>query len=152
MVACHLITIHYSIFASWASSAPVQAQVDMRSYFHPVAAGLPAPCGQHFATAIRFFDEAMGNASANAVQTTSLVKNDLVQAFTGTGQTVTVAASDAQPPANIASLLKALFNDWQVRLRPIFFSYTARLLTPSSAERWSCRLPGPVHVLRDWHA
>jgi hypothetical protein len=116
MIAFHLITIHSSIFASWASSAPVQAQVDMRSYFHPVAAGLPAPCGQHFATAIRFFDEAMGNGSANAVQTTSLVKNDLVQAFTGSDQTVSVATSDAQLPSNIASLLKSLFNNWQVRL------------------------------------
>ncbi|KAJ5097569.1 serine carboxypeptidase S28-domain-containing protein [Penicillium angulare] len=45
------------IYASWASSAPVQAQYDGSLYFDPIARALPKNCTNDFAAAAKYIDE-----------------------------------------------------------------------------------------------
>jgi hypothetical protein len=98
-----------TIFASWASSAPVQAAVDMRSYYHPIAAALPANCSTDWATAIKFFDQAVTSSNASLVST---VKQQAVSAYQG--NTVTASQTDSLSPETAASFLRGIFNPFQV--------------------------------------
>ncbi|KAJ5261208.1 serine carboxypeptidase S28-domain-containing protein [Penicillium angulare] len=45
------------IYASWASSAPVQTQYDGSLYFDPIARALPKNCTNDFAAAAKYIDE-----------------------------------------------------------------------------------------------
>jgi hypothetical protein len=54
-----------SIFAAWASSAPLQAVVSMPSYYAAVARGLPANCTADIAAATAFMDGALGGTNGS---------------------------------------------------------------------------------------
>lgn len=60
-----------TIFASWSSSAPVQSNVEMPTYFEQLAQDLPTNCSADLAAASAFFDAQMSSESTN---TSNLVK------------------------------------------------------------------------------
>ena len=51
------------IYASWASSAPVQAQWDGSLYYDPIARALPKNCTNDFAAAANYIDETFKSGS-----------------------------------------------------------------------------------------
>lgn len=52
-----------TIFAVWASSAPVQAQVDMSSYYKAAERSLTRNCSADWVSVTRFVDDALGGAN-----------------------------------------------------------------------------------------
>jgi Serine carboxypeptidase S28 len=58
-----------TFYASWASSAPVQAQVDMSVYFKPIQQSMPANCSNDVHAAITYADETLLNGAPEEVST-----------------------------------------------------------------------------------
>lgn len=57
------------VFASWASSAPVQAQIDMTSYFEAVERALPRNCSSDWVTVTKYVDGVlMGNDTTEQIR------------------------------------------------------------------------------------
>jgi hypothetical protein len=52
-----------TIFASWASSAPVQAQIDMSSYWQAAERALPTNCSNDWVAVTSYFDEVFTNGT-----------------------------------------------------------------------------------------
>lgn len=53
-----------TIFAVWASSAPVQAQVDMASYYKAAERSLTRNCSDDWVAVTRFVDDSLANGTA----------------------------------------------------------------------------------------
>ena len=53
-----------TIFAVWASSAPVQAQVDMAAYYKAAERSLTRNCSADWVAVTRFVDDALANGEA----------------------------------------------------------------------------------------
>ena len=62
------------IYASWASSAPVESMADMGDYWLPLTRVLPANCSADISSALRSIDEILnsGNETAAAIINTAL--------------------------------------------------------------------------------
>jgi Serine carboxypeptidase S28 len=56
-------------YATWASSAPVEAQVDMSVYFNPIQQTMPANCSADAAAAIAYADDISLNGTPDDVAT-----------------------------------------------------------------------------------
>jgi hypothetical protein len=125
---------HFSIFASWASSAPVQASVNMASYYRAVARALPTNCTTDFAAAIKFYDSAV---SGNNATLESAVKNGVVSA--ATDSKTTFAATDALDDASAGEYMLGPWSVFQNggpdAVQPFcdYFETAGRQLQPSSA-------------------
>jgi len=55
------------IYASWASSAPVEAQIDMSSYWKAAERALPRNCSNDWVSITKHFDEVLSNGSDQEV-------------------------------------------------------------------------------------
>jgi serine carboxypeptidase S28 len=90
-----------TIFASWASSAPVEASIDMSFYFEPVWQGLNSygwgNCTQDIQAAVNAMDETMADDDKAAT---------LKIQFLGEG-------ADKNPNAGFADALSNIFFQWQ---------------------------------------
>ncbi len=128
-------------FASWASSAPVEAQIDMSVYYNPMQQSMPSNCTADVHAAVNYADGILLNGTQNeikqlreAVYMTALV-NPMVNKTSG----------GPAPPAfmklyDIAQLLGYAFegsttdyqsNGFNVAIRP-FCDYLEKY-NPSSA-------------------
>ena len=56
-----------TIFASWASSAPVEAQVDFSSYWQTAERAIPRNCSNDWVAVTKYFDEVITSGSDQAV-------------------------------------------------------------------------------------
>jgi hypothetical protein len=90
-----------TIYASYASSAPVEAQVDMSVYFEPVYRGMNkygfGNCTQDIHAAIKYMDNVLGKPAQAA---------KLKQQFLGLG-------AENNTAATFADALTAIFGTWQ---------------------------------------
>jgi hypothetical protein len=98
-----------TIFASWASSAPVQAQVDMTSYSRAVQRGLPKNCSADYAVAVKYADDALNSGNATLASEVKLV---LAQAegLSPGSEPVTQATADNYTAIDVVRVLKSPFN------------------------------------------
>lgn len=91
-----------TIYAGYASSAPVEASVDMSFYFDPIHRGLDrygfGNCSSDIKAAIKYMDHVMDTSSSGAA--------DLKTRFLGKG-----AAANSH--ATFADALTTIFNLWQ---------------------------------------
>jgi hypothetical protein len=115
-----------TIFASWASSAPVQAQVNMSSYWGAVERALPRNCSNDFVAMTTLVDDTFKNG--NQTFKTQL-KRFLVQGRTSGALTLTDAQVQATPDINIARIVMDPLNNWQVSFEiAMKKDYVAKLL------------------------
>jgi hypothetical protein len=91
-----------TIYASWASSAPVQASVDQSFYFDPVWRGMNAKgfgnCTKDIQAAVRYMDKVMDTDQRGATK--------LKQQFLGLG-------AEKNSHATFADALSTIFYVWQ---------------------------------------
>lgn len=75
-------------FASWASSAPVQSQINMASYYEAVERALPRNCSSDWVTVTKYVDGVLlGNDTAEQI----VVKRALyVASLSGPGGNITL--------------------------------------------------------------
>ncbi|KAF9787086.1 peptidase S28 [Thelephora terrestris] len=72
-----------TIFASWASSAPVEAQIDMSSYWQAAERALPRNCSNDWVAVTKYFDEVFTNGSDQEIF--DLKARIVAAEFTGPG-------------------------------------------------------------------
>lgn len=108
------------IFASWASSAPVQAQVEMPSYFEAIQRGMTKNCSADFAAVTKAVDDALSDSNQTRV---AEFKYSLVKAVleSSSGETnasaqLTVGEAAAWSNADVADILAEPLLGFQVRL------------------------------------
>jgi hypothetical protein len=91
-----------TIYASWASSAPVQASIDQSFYFEPVWQGMNAKgfgnCTKDIQAAVRYMDKIMDTDKRGAAK--------LKQQFLGLG-------AEKNSDATFADALSTIFSVWQ---------------------------------------
>jgi hypothetical protein len=133
-----------TIFASWSSSAPVQASVDMSFYFEPIWQGLNANGWGNCTADVRAAVTAMDNIMAN--DTTSAA---LKIQFLGKG-------ADQNSNAYFADALASIFGEWQsygsAGLLTSFCNYIANDTATgklSPAEGWA-PTKGSQYVIDKW--
>lgn len=113
-----------TIFATWASSAPVQAQVDMASYYKAAERSLTRNCSADWVAVTRFVDETLGGSGGGANETERTeMKFELLKArLSGPGGNTSGAANLTMEQANrtsnvdAASILMDPLDFYQVRL------------------------------------
>ncbi|KAJ7089721.1 peptidase S28 [Mycena belliarum] len=94
-----------TIFASWASSAPVQAQVDMASYYMAAERSLTRNCSADWVAVTKFVDDTLSGANDKLKVD---VKFDLLKArLSGPGGNTTGADGLTRQRANATSNLNA---------------------------------------------
>ncbi|KAJ7577831.1 peptidase S28 [Mycena floridula] len=115
-----------TIFASWASSAPVQAQVDMSSYYKAAERSLTRNCSADWAAVTKYVDGVLGGTNATLKED---VKFRLLQArLSGPGGNTTGAAgltkaqADRRSDVSVASILMDPLNFYQ------YYGFQASLL------------------------
>jgi hypothetical protein len=108
-----------TIFASWASSAPVQAQVNMTSYWEAVERALPRNCSADYVAVTRWTDGVLSGTNRTAIDQ---LKYGLVKArlMNQTGETpesrnLTVAAAAQWDDLDAALILTDPMSNFQVR-------------------------------------
>lgn len=112
------------IFASWASSAPVQAQVEMPSYFQTIQRGLPKNCSADYIAATKYIDDALSgsNATLAAEVKYQLVKARLMDAEGETPESLALTVQDAASFNNgdVASVMLLWLYYYQVGSSSLF--------------------------------
>lgn len=83
----------------------------MASYYDAVERGLPQNCSTDLATAVKFFDDSVKGGNTTLIQ---LLKNDVIQAVSGSSQRVSFSDSDQYTPVDIAGWLVSSLPDFQV--------------------------------------
>ena len=110
-----------TIFASWASSAPVEAQVDMSSYWQAAERALPRNCSNDWVAVTKYFDEVITNGGDQEVY--DLKARIVTAEFTGPGGNTTLLKEldipqvvDQYNVSDLATYLMDPLGDYQVRL------------------------------------
>lgn len=110
-----------TIFASWASSAPVEAQVDMSSYWQAAERALPRNCSNDWVAVTKYFDEVITNGGDQEVY--DLKARIVTAEFTGPGGNITLLKEldipqvvDQYNVSDLATYLMDPLGDYQVRL------------------------------------
>jgi hypothetical protein len=99
------------IFASWASSAPVEAQIDMSAYWRTVQNAIPRNCSTDLVEMASFVDGAFKGSNTTLAES---VKLQIVRAHLGGSLAgVTQSAIDAVDYATVATFLLDLLSGWQ---------------------------------------
>ncbi|KAG0648292.1 putative extracellular serine carboxypeptidase [Hyphodiscus hymeniophilus] len=94
-------------FASWASSAPVQAQLDNSVYFNPIQQSMPTNCSADVHAAITYADEVLVNGKEKDVE---LVRRAIWLANSANPWNVSFAPSPAELSLwNISQILSYPF-------------------------------------------
>ncbi|EIM80278.1 peptidase S28 [Stereum hirsutum FP-91666 SS1] len=98
-----------TIFATWASSAPVQAQVDMASYYKAAERSLTRNCSADWVAVTRFVDETLGGSGegANETERTEMKFKLLKARLSGPGGNTSGAANLTMEQANRTSNVDA---------------------------------------------
>lgn len=112
-----------TIFASWSSSGPVEAQIDMSSYWQAAERALPRNCSNDWIAVTKYFDEVLTDGSDQEVY--NLKARIIAAEFTGPGGNTTrleesgyldvVEQFDA---STLADYLMDPLGDYQVCLPP----------------------------------
>lgn len=77
------------IYASWASSAPLQYQFDGSLYYNPVQRSMPRNCTNDIKAAIKYVDDVFGSGSPDAIAQVQ------TGAYLGENNNASVTASDS---------------------------------------------------------
>ena len=85
------------IFASWASSAPVEAQIDFSSYWQAAERALPRNCSNDWVAVTKYFDELITNGSDQDVY--NLKARIVAAEFTGPGGNTSLLEEFGYPEA-----------------------------------------------------
>ncbi|KAJ7695072.1 serine carboxypeptidase S28-domain-containing protein [Mycena rosella] len=94
-----------TIFASWASSAPVQAQVDMASYYKAAERSLTRNCSADWVAVTKFVDDTLNDSNETLIID---VKFDLLKArLSGPGGNTSAADGLTRQRANATSNVDA---------------------------------------------
>ncbi|KAF9554434.1 peptidase S28 [Agrocybe pediades] len=94
-----------TIFASWASSAPVHAQVDMASYYKAAERSLTRNCSADWVAVTKYMDQTLSGTNDTAIVD---MKFDLLKArLSGPGGNTTGAAGLTRNRANRTSNINA---------------------------------------------
>ena len=109
-----------AIFAVWASSAPVHAQVDMAAYYAAAERSLTRNCSADWVAVTRFVDDTLAGGSE---EERIVMKQRLLEARARSPQdltaTVSVAVANATSDAGAAGVLMDPLNFYQVRARAL---------------------------------
>jgi hypothetical protein len=97
------------IYASWASSAPVQAQVNMSSYWDTIQRALPRNCSNDFVAMASYANEAFAKNDTAEAQ----LKQLLVLADSAGQQNLSLADAAKIPDSYAGSILQDPLNNWQ---------------------------------------
>lgn len=118
-----------TIYATWASSAPVQAQVDMASYYEAAERSMTRNCSADWVAVTKYVDDTLQSGTKDEI---SDMKFDLLKAhLSGPGGNITGIAglnkstSDALSNVDAASILMDPLDFYQVSS----FRYSGRLST-----------------------
>lgn len=109
------------IFAAWASSAPVQSQVDMSSYYKAAERSLTRNCSADWVAITKYVDESLN--STNTTLKTDIKFGLEFARLSGKGGNTTLAQNlTREQAANIsnlqaASILMDPLDFYQVRIR-----------------------------------
>jgi len=76
-----------TIYASWSSSGPVEAQLDMSSYWQAAERALPRNCSNDWIAVTKYFDEVLTNGSDQEIH--NLKVRIVTAEFTGPGGNTT---------------------------------------------------------------
>ncbi|KAF8894239.1 serine carboxypeptidase S28-domain-containing protein [Gymnopilus junonius] len=105
------------IFASWASSAPVQAQVDMSSYYKAAERSMTRNCSADWVAVTKYVDDTLSGSNETAVMN---MKFELLKAhLSGPGGNttgangLTMAKANSTSNVNAASVLMDPLNFYQ---------------------------------------
>ncbi|KAJ6624926.1 peptidase S28 [Mycena sp. CBHHK59/15] len=94
-----------TIFAAWASSAPVQAQIDMASYYKAAERSLTRNCSADWVAVTRFVDDTLNGSNESLIIDT---KFDLLKArLSGPGGNSSAANGLTRKQANATSNVNA---------------------------------------------
>ena len=77
-----------TIYASWSSSGPVEAQIDMSSYWQAAERALPRNCSNDWVAVTKYFDDVLTNG--NDQQVHDLKVRVITAEFTGPGGNTTL--------------------------------------------------------------
>jgi hypothetical protein len=133
------------IYASWASSAPVEAQIDMSSYWQAAERALPRNCSNDWVAVTKYVDDILTNGSDQEVR--NLKAQIIAAEFTGPGGNTTRLDNsgylnnvDSFGSSNIAWYLMDPLGHYQARPPPTETDpcpLTINYSTPDSSQ--SCR-------------
>jgi len=98
-----------TIFASWASSAPVQAQVNMSSYWGAVERALPRNCSNDFVSMTSYVDSVLKGTD----QTMKASLKSAIALTRAPGTTLTNAQALALPDSDVARIIMDPLSRWQ---------------------------------------
>ena len=84
-----------TIYASWASSAPVEAQIDMSSYWQAAERALPRNCSNDWVAVTKYFDDVLTNG--NDQEAYNLKARIVAAALTGPGGNTTLLQESGYP-------------------------------------------------------
>jgi hypothetical protein len=120
-----------TIYASWASSAPVQAQVNMSSYWGVVERALARNCSNDFVAMANYTDSTLGGNNTESLR----LKQLLYLAQTG-GQ-VNLTSTEASQVLNgdAGSVLQSPLNNWQNQGLPLARSVCNLLETADGTQQ-----------------
>ena len=76
-----------TIYASWASSAPVEAQIDMSSYWQAAERAIPRNCSNDWVAVTKYFDDVLTSGSDQEIH--DLKVRMVTAEFTGPGGNTT---------------------------------------------------------------
>lgn len=106
------------VFASWSSSAPIQAQIDMASYYEAAERALPRNCSSDWVTVTKYVDDVL--MGSNTTEQTMVKRALYVARMSRPGGNTTLVQnlSDAEvlaiPSSDSASVLLDPLTDFQV--------------------------------------
>ena len=113
-----------TIYASWASSAPVEAQIGMSSYWQAAERALPRNCSDDWIAVTKYFDDVFINGSDQDIHD---LKIRIVTAeFSGPGGNTTLLDEsdylqnlDQFDVSTLAHYLMDPLGEWQVCFAPV---------------------------------
>lgn len=99
------------VFASWASSAPIQAQIDMASYYEAAERALPRNCSSDWVAVTKYVDDIL--MGSNTTEQTRVKRALYVAHMSGPGGNTTSVGqySDAEILAISSSELASVLLD-----------------------------------------
>lgn len=99
-----------TIYASWASSAPVQAQVNMSSYWGTIERSLPRNCSNDFVAITKYANEMIAKNDTESAR----FKQAVYYAGSG-GTNISLASAAGISGVSVGSWLRTPLNGWQNR-------------------------------------
>jgi hypothetical protein len=110
---------HARIYASWASSAPVQGVVNAHGYYDQVERALPSNCSADVIAAVQYADDALSDLNSEKAKEVSDAVFNIITSETYEG---------AKNDTNVGSALQLPFQVFQVSL-PYPSSYVRHVPT-----------------------